>query len=73
MCIRDRVNCVGTFKNAPFYGHSRLIDPLGRIVAEGGTDEEIIYAELDLARITRTRSVLNALQDVRLSIQEPRL
>ncbi len=67
------VNCVGTFKNAPFYGHSRLIDPLGRIVAEGGTDEEIIYAELDLARITRTRSVLNALQDVRLSIQEPRL
>ena len=65
------VNCVGTFKKAPFYGHSRLIDPLGRIVAEGGTEEEIIYAEADFTKVEKVRGHLNALDDVRLAIQEP--
>ena len=65
------VNCVGTFKGDPFYGHSRVIDPMNRIIAEGGSSEEIIYAEIDLEKITKVRRTLNALADVRFTIQKP--
>ena len=65
------VNCVGTFKGDPFYGHSRVIDPMNRIIAEGGSSEEIIYAEIDLEKITKVRSTLNALADVRFTIHKP--
>ena len=67
------VNCVGSFKGDPFYGHSRVIDPLNRIVAEGGVTEEIIYAEIDLAMIGKVRKTLNALEDVRFGITRPSL
>ena len=65
------VNCVGSFKGDPFYGHSRIIDPMSRIIAEGGSGEEIIYAEIDLGMVGKIRSTLNALADVRFSIQKP--
>lgn len=65
------VNCVGSFKGDPFYGHSRIIDPMNRIVSEGGNDEEIIYAEIDLEMVTKVRKSLNALSDVRFKIQKP--
>lgn len=25
------VNCVGNFKGAPFYGHSMVVDPMGKL------------------------------------------
>ena len=65
------VNCVGTFKGDPFYGHSRVIDPMNRIIAEGGDGEEIIYADVDLAKVAEVRQNLNALADVRFTILEP--
>lgn len=65
------VNCAGTFKGEPFYGHSRLVDPLGNIVAEAGETEEILYAEMDLKQIDAVRTRINALEDVRLCIQAP--
>ena len=65
------VNCVGTFKGDPFYGHSRVIDPLNRMIAEGGDGEEIIYAEIDLERVTQVRKNLNALNDVRFTVRKP--
>ena len=65
------VNCVGSFKGDPFYGHSRIIDPMNRIIAEGGDSEEIIYAEIDLEKVTNVRKNLNALADVRFKIVEP--
>ena len=65
------VNCVGSFKGDPFYGHSRIIDPMNRFVSEGGNDEEIIYAEIDLEMVTKVRKSLNALSDVRFKIQKP--
>ena len=65
------VNCVGTFKGDPFYGHSRIIDPMNHIIAEGGNSEEIIYAEIDLEMVAKVRSTLNALSDVRFTIQKP--
>lgn len=59
------VNCAGFFKGAPFYGHSLVADPMGRILAEGGQEEEIISCEIDLTEIERVRGRLNVLADVR--------
>lgn len=65
------VNCVGSFKGDPFYGHSRVIDPMSHIVAEGGDREEIIYTDIDLENVEKVRKNLNALSDVRFKILEP--
>ena len=65
------VNCVGSFKGDPFYGHSRIIDPMNQIIAEGSDNEEIIYAEIDLGKVAKVRKNLNALSDVRFKIMEP--
>ena len=65
------VNCVGSFKGDPFYGHSRIIDPMNHIIAEGGDSEEIIYGEIDLEKISKVRNNLNALSDVRFTILKP--
>ena len=59
------VNCSGTFKGAPFYGHSMVVAPTGKILAEAGEMEEIVSCEIDLAVIDEVRSRLNALADVR--------
>ena len=65
------VNCTGTFKGDPFYGHSRIIDPMGRIIAEGDDGEQIIYADIDFSKIDKVRKTLNALQDARFILQKP--
>lgn len=59
------VNCAGTFKKAPFYGHSMVVAPSGKILAEGSMDEEIISCTIDLEDIGKVRKHLNALADVR--------
>ena len=42
------VNRVGTEKGFAFYGRSKIISYNGRVLAEGGEKEEIIYADLDI-------------------------
>ena len=59
------VNCAGSFKGAPFYGHSMVVAPSGKILAEAGMQEEVVSCEIDLADVARVRSRLNALADVR--------
>ncbi len=59
------VNCAGYFKGAPFYGHSMVVAPSGKIVAEAGMEEEIVSCEIDLREIDSVRQRLNALADVR--------
>jgi predicted amidohydrolase len=44
------------------YGHSLIVDPWGRIVAEGGTDPGVIVADLDLEEIGKVRSRIPALR-----------
>jgi predicted amidohydrolase len=44
------------------YGHSLIIDPWGRVLADGGTQEGIIACELDLAHVRNTRAKLPSLQ-----------
>ncbi|MGL5206658.1 MAG: carbon-nitrogen family hydrolase [Acidaminococcaceae bacterium] len=62
------INCVGSFKDDTFYGHSMIVAPNGKILVEGGSDEEILRAEIDLDLIDKLRRKLNALDDVRTEI-----
>jgi deaminated glutathione amidase len=54
------------------YGHSLVVDPWGRIIAEGGTDPGIIMAEIDLAEVAKARARIPSLQHGRrFEIIEP--
>jgi predicted amidohydrolase len=44
------------------YGHSLIVDPLGRILAEGGETPGIFMAELDPAKVAEARRMLPSLQ-----------
>ncbi|MEF8833821.1 MAG: carbon-nitrogen hydrolase family protein [Halofilum sp. (in: g-proteobacteria)] len=71
--VRARAIETGSFLIAPCqsgkhgerytYGHSLIVDPWGEILAEGADEaEEVIVADLDLARVAQVRSRLPALQ-----------
>jgi predicted amidohydrolase len=54
------------------YGHSLIIDPWGRILAEGGTEPGVIVAEIDPAAVAVARSRVPSLQHGRrFEIVEP--
>ncbi len=40
---------------ADCYGHSLIVDPWGRVLADGGTEPGVITAEIDLALVKETR------------------
>lgn len=47
------------------YGHSLIIDPWGKILAEAGTDPGVIVATLDLAKVDEARRKIPSLSHVR--------
>lgn len=47
------------------YGHSLIVDPWGRVLAEAGADEEIIYADLDHALVASARNAIPSLSQDR--------
>jgi predicted amidohydrolase len=54
------------------YGHSLIVDPWGRIVAEGGTEPGIVMAEIDMAEVAKARAKVPSLQHGRrFEIAEP--
>jgi predicted amidohydrolase len=52
--------------NRQTYGHSLIIDPWGEILAEAGEGVEVIYADIDPARVTRVRSMIPSLEHDRV-------
>lgn len=44
------------------YGHSMMINPWGKIIAEAGTAPAIIYAEIELDEVARFRQAIPSLQ-----------
>jgi predicted amidohydrolase len=44
------------------YGHSLVVDPWGRIVAEGGTEPGVVMAEIDPAEVATARARIPSLQ-----------
>ncbi len=43
------------------YGHSLIVDPWGRVLAEGGEEPGYITAEIDLAEVAKARAMIPAL------------
>jgi predicted amidohydrolase len=44
------------------FGHSLVVDPWGRIVAEGGTEPGVVMAEIDPAEVAAVRARIPSLQ-----------
>jgi predicted amidohydrolase len=65
-------NQVGLQEGVQLAGHSVVVDPWGRLLAEGGVDEEILLVDLDLALVEKTRAEFPVLRDRRLGLPAPR-
>ena len=57
--------------NRQSYGHTLVIDPWGEILAEGGEAPEIVYADIDPARVAKVRGMIPSLEHDR-EFQPPR-
>src|SRR6185436_303649 len=44
------------------FGHSLVVDPWGRIIAEGGTEPGVVLADIDPAEVAATRARIPSLQ-----------
>jgi predicted amidohydrolase len=44
------------------FGHSLVVDPWGRTIAEGGTEPGVIMAEIDPAEVAAARARIPSLQ-----------
>ncbi len=54
------------------YGHSLIVDPWGRILAEAGEDPGVIMAEIDMSEVAKARGRIPSLQHGRrFEIVEP--
>jgi predicted amidohydrolase len=54
------------------FGHSLIVDPWGRILAEGGSEPGVVMADIDLAEVAKARSRIPSLQHGRrFEIVEP--
>jgi deaminated glutathione amidase len=54
------------------YGHSLIVDPWGRIIAEGGTEPGVVMTRIDPAEVTKARARIPSLQHGRrFEIVEP--
>jgi predicted amidohydrolase len=69
--IEDQVflvgcNQVGTQEGVELGGHSLVVDPWGRVLAEAGGDEEVLTVDIDLALVAKTRAEFPVLRDRKL-------
>jgi predicted amidohydrolase len=47
------------------YGHSLIVDPWGEILADGGSEPGLIYADIDLNQVQKVRSRIPSLKNER--------
>ncbi|KXZ12743.1 carbon-nitrogen family hydrolase [Bacillus nakamurai] len=64
-CFVAACNCTGSNPDNEFAGHSLIIDPWGRILAEGGQTEGAVRAEIDVSESTAVRSTIPVFHDLR--------
>ncbi|MET8499558.1 carbon-nitrogen family hydrolase [Streptomyces microflavus] len=65
------VGTAGTHADIAQAGHSIVVDPWGEVLAEAGSDEEILTVEFDPAKVGATREQFPALKDRRLGLAPP--
>jgi predicted amidohydrolase len=56
-------NCAGENAGKRYGGHSMIVDPWGRVLAEGGEGQEVVAADIDPAEVGRARAEFPALAD----------
>jgi predicted amidohydrolase len=56
-------NCAGLDHGHAYAGHSMFIDPLGKVVAEGGEEEVIVSADVDTSLVDSVREEFGFLND----------
>jgi predicted amidohydrolase len=44
------------------FGHSLIIDPWGKVLAEGGTDPSVVIAEIDVEEVAKVRARIPSLE-----------
>jgi beta-ureidopropionase len=59
------LNRVGQEGDYTYYGRSVIVDPVGDILAQAGSDEEILVAECDLDQVTERRRAWQFYRDRR--------
>jgi omega-amidase len=59
------VNRTGKDPKLEYPGRSLIVDPRGAIIADGGPDEGVIGADVDVANVVEWRNEFPALQDMR--------
>jgi predicted amidohydrolase len=63
------VNRVGEEKDLVFLGYSHVVDPWGRVVAEGpGREEALITVDIDLGNVRRRRREVPLVKEARLAL-----
>jgi len=60
-CFLVSANSVGANCGRAFVGHSMIVDPWGDVVAEGGEEETIVRAEIDIGQVQMARKEFPAL------------
>lgn len=64
-CFVVACNRAGSDPTNRFAGHSLILDPWGAALAEGGMEEELVSAELDLSLVQEVRSRFPVFRDRR--------
>jgi predicted amidohydrolase len=59
-------NCAGAHAGVAMAGRSVIVDPWGKVLAEAGSGEEVLRAEIDPGLVAETRKLLPVLRDQRL-------
>jgi predicted amidohydrolase len=65
-CFLVQCNTSGTHAGHTMGGYSQVVDPWGAVVAEAGTDEEVLSVEIDLESVAKIRETFPVLADRRL-------
>ncbi len=70
-CFVASINRTGQEGEVNFWGHSFVAGPFGQMLAEAGTEEEVLIAEIDLAKIEKQRQVWPFFRDRRIDTYQP--
>lgn len=59
-------NRVGRDKRQEYFGRSMVIDPWGKVLREGSSEEEILSCNIDVSQVSKTREDFPVLSDSKI-------
>jgi len=72
-CFVACINRVGQEADITFWGQSFVTGPFGRVLAQAGREEEVLYTEIDLSKIEKQRQTWPFFRDRRIDTYQPLL